>query len=185
MMRTQSTLFGLLLACLLTGCVGADDYDPPQTPPPPPPAPATDPYAQGGAPDPAAGDPQQAAPPAPPQPPADAPPPAAAAPAAPQVAASGPLVYSYPTGQWVYTAGRGWVWIPAGTTTADIEGVPYAYMYTPAYGWTWYISPWGVGPYRYGFWARHPWYPAGYRGRWVAHPRVVTRLGGYRGRFHR
>jgi hypothetical protein len=58
-----------------------------------------------------------------------------------------------------------------------MEGVPYAYLYTPAYGWTWYVSPWGWGPYRYGFWVRHPWHPVGLHGYWVARPRVVVHLG--------
>lgn len=98
--------------------------------------------------------------------------------AAPASAPPASWVYSYPTGQWVYTADRGWLWVPAGTTTTAVEGVPYAYMYTPAFGWTWYISPWGWGPYRYGGWVAHPWHPAGWRGGWVAHPHVVHRLGG-------
>ena len=92
-------------------------------------------------------------------------------------------MYSYPTGQWVYTAGRGWVWIPSGASTADMEGVPYVYLYTPSYGWTWYVSPWGPGPYRYGVWIRHPWHPVGWHGRWVAHPGVVVRLGPGRARY--
>jgi hypothetical protein len=74
-------------------------------------------------------------------------------------------------------AGQGWVWIPAGTQTTDLEGTPYVYLYTPAYGWTWYVSPWGVGPYRYGLWVRHPWHPVGLHGYWVARPHVGERLG--------
>lgn len=112
--------------------------------------------------------------------------PAGAAPAPPGGAATAPppsWVYSYPTGQWVYTTDRGWIWVPAGSTTTLVEGVPYAYLYTPAYGWTWYISPWGWGPYRYGAWVSHPWRPVGWRGGWVAHPHVVVRLGG--AHFHR
>ncbi len=57
-------------------------------------------------------------------------------------------------------------------------------MYTPAYGWTWYVSPWGVGPYYYGAWVRHPWHPLGWRGGWVAHPHVFVRLGGHAGYYH-
>jgi hypothetical protein len=86
-------------------------------------------------------------------------------------------IYNYPTGSWVYAADRGWVWVPVGTDTNVVDGVPYAYLYTPAYGWTWYVSPWGWGPYRYGAWVGHPWRPVGWRGGWVAHPRVVTRIG--------
>lgn len=116
-------------------------------------------------------------------PPAQAAPPPAqvAAPAAPAPAPS--WVYSYPTGQWVYTTDRGWIWVPTGSTTTVFEGVPYAYLYTPAYGWTWYISPWGWGPYRYGAWVGHPWHPVGWHGGWIAHPHVVVRLGG--GHFRR
>jgi hypothetical protein len=61
------------------------------------------------------------------------------------------------------------------------EGVPYSYLYTPAYGWTWYVSPWGWGPYHYGAWVVHPWHPVGWRGGWVAHPNVFVRLGGHAG----
>jgi hypothetical protein len=92
--------------------------------------------------------------------------------------------YSYPTGQWVYTAENGWVWVPAGATATVDEGVPYTYLYTPAYGWTWYVSPWGWGPYHYGGWVVHPWRPYGWRGGWVAHPRVVGHLGVWRGGWH-
>jgi len=117
------------------------------------------------------------------------PPPTSAAPAPPPVqtapspAPASSWVYSYPTGQWVYTTDRGWIWVPSGAPTTVVEGVPYAYLYTPAFGWTWYISPWGWGPYRYGAWVAHPWHPVGWRGGWVAHPRVAVRLGGPH--FHR
>jgi hypothetical protein len=173
---------GLMLACLLVSCGGASDYEPPQLPPPPPPPPAPqaepaplpEPYAP-------------ATPSAPPPPPVA---PAGSPPAAPTTGSSQPagevppdqFVYSYPTGQWVYTAGYGWVWVPAGAATEEMEGAPYAYLYTPAYGWTWYVSPWGWGPYHYGIWVRHPWHPVGLHGYWVAHPRVVVRFG--RGHYH-
>ncbi len=103
-------------------------------------------------------------------------------------------VYSYPAGcgypdangvvtacagQWVYTDSDGWVWVPGGTVATEFEGVPYSYLYTPAYGWTWYISPWGIGPYFYGGWVVHPWRPVGWRGGWVAGPRVFTHFGGH------
>ncbi len=108
-----------------------------------------------------------------------APPPGEAAPPAAQ------WTYSYPTGQWVYTSDNGWVWVPADAAPTVVEGVPYAYLYTPAYGWTWYVSPWGWGPYRYGAWVRHPWRPYGWRGGWVAHPHVVVRLGvGWHGGYY-
>jgi hypothetical protein len=75
------------------------------------------------------------------------------------------------------------MWVPNGATTTDDEGVPYVYLYTPAYGWTWYVSPWGPGVYRYGLWVHHPWHPVGWHGYWVAHPRVVGHFrggGGFR-----
>jgi hypothetical protein len=87
-------------------------------------------------------------------------------------------VYAYPSGQWVYTDGDGWVWVPAGAGTMVVEGAPYAYLYTPAYGWTWYVSPWGPGRYHFGGWVRHAWHPTGWHGAWVATPRVFVRLGG-------
>jgi len=122
----------------------------------------------------------QAAPPqevAPPEAePAPTPPPPQAV--APSTTPPSSWVYSYPTGQWVYTSDRGWVWVPAGATTTVVEGVPYAFLYTPIFGWTWYVSPWGWGPYRYGAWVAHPWRPVGWRGGWTAHPRVAGRLGG-------
>lgn len=78
--------------------------------------------------------------------------------------------YTYPTGRWVYLADQGWVWIPVDADVNDEDGVPYVYLYTPLYGWTWFVSPWGWGPYRYGLWVRRPWRAWGWRGRWVAHP---------------
>jgi hypothetical protein len=76
---------------------------------------------------------------------------------APQVQAPepAPAVYSYPTGQWVYGADRVPIWVPAGAASVAVGGVPYAYLYTPAYGWAWCISPWGWGPYRYGSWGHY------------------------------
>ena len=81
----------------------------------------------------------------------------------------------------MYANGYGWMWVPANAATVDDEGVPYTYLYTPTYGWTWYVSPWGPGPYRYGVWVRRPWRPVGWHGAWVAGPRVTVRFGGGRG----
>ncbi len=143
-------------------------------------------------PEPYTGEATPATPPAGAQPPTSAPPPPPGGSAAPPPPPSSPpqaaatsdqLVYSYPTGQWVYMSGQGWVWIPAGSEATEMEGVPYTYLYTPAYGWTWYVSPWGWGPYHYGIWARHPWHPVGLHGYWVARPRAVIRLGPRR--YHR
>ena len=69
------------------------------------------------------------------------------------------------------------MWVPANAATVDSEGVPYTYLYTPSYGWTWYVSPWGPGPYHYGVWVRRPWHPVGWHGAWVAGPRVTVRFG--------
>jgi len=76
---------------------------------------------------------------------------------APQVEAPAPApaVYSYSTGQWVYGADRVPIWVPAGAVSVAVGGVPYAHLYTPAYGWAWSISPWGWGPYRYGSWGHY------------------------------
>lgn len=90
-------------------------------------------------------------------------------------------VYSYPSGQWVYSSDRGWIWVPAGASATLVDGVPYTYLYTAGSGWNWYVSPWGFGPYRFGAWARRPWYPPGWRGGWVASPRIRGRLGTPRG----
>ena len=65
-------------------------------------------------------------------------------------------------GQWVKTDDSGWIGVPEDSTTYEVDGVPYAYLYTPLYGWTWYASPWGTGPYVYGAWVHRPW-PFGFR----------------------
>jgi len=110
-----------------------------------------------------------------------APPPPEAAVQAPQMqygdAPPAQEAYSYPTGQWVYTA-NGYVWVPAGATAVAYGGAPYAYLYTPALGWRWSVSPWGWGGYRgygYGGWAGHPAVGRG----WVGHPAVGRGWGGH------
>jgi hypothetical protein len=181
---------GLTLIFPLAGC-GADlESDPPPALPTPPSAPPPGEVppaqtAQSAVPD---------APQAPPpqsQPQSTQPPPAAAlpaqyaaAPSADQPPPQAQWVTSYPQGQWVYASGYGWMWVPAGAVTTEMDGVPYVYLYTRPYGWTWYVSPWGWGPYHYGIWVRHPWYPRGWRAGWVARPHVVVRLGG-RGHYRR
>lgn len=91
----------------------------------------------------------------------------------------------YPTGRWVYADGYGWLWIQNEPGTTVIDGVPYVYLYTPEYGWTWYVSPWGGGPYAYGGWVRHPWQPPDWHAGWVAPSHVVVRIGdGYHGHGH-
>ena len=64
-------------------------------------------------------------------------------------------------GEWQFMDGEGWVWVPAGATTYNVENTPYVYLYTPSYGWTWYASPWGWGPYYRGGWIHHPFWGAG------------------------
>jgi hypothetical protein len=74
-----------------------------------------------------------------------------------------------PSGQWVYTDGYGWVWMPyeqSYTYVTPAEDDAYAYVYYPAGGWTWIRAPWviGIGPRPY-------WGPAGpVRFVWYAHP---------------
>ncbi len=120
------------------------------------------------------GTPPQAAPPPPPNP----------QPAPPPSGAAGTVEAAQ--GQWLNTD-NGWIWVPAGAQTTPVDGVPYAYLYSPAYGWTWYASPWGWGPYAYGPWIYHPW-PFGFRA-WGYGPhgwgwrggRGVARYGGHYG----
>jgi hypothetical protein len=97
-----------------------------------------------------------------------------------------------PQGQWVYTETYGYIWVPQGTTTVIVQEQPYAYLYTPVYGWTWYGSPWGPGAFYVGPWVHHGYMPARvwHRGSWFA-PHVVVRTrvvgpGVYRGapRYH-
>jgi hypothetical protein len=173
----------------LAGCASGPAPQPASpdyaTMPAPPPPPSTPPPGVEPAPPPTSADgtsappsPPESLPAAPSSAPQYAPVQAYSPPVAQEVAPpASQWVYSYPTGQWVYTTSYGWVWVPAGTSTTAVEDVPYAYLYTPAYGWTWYVSPWGGGPYRYGAWVRRPWVPHGWRGAWVARPHVVVHLG--------
>ncbi len=86
-------------------------------------------------------------------------------------------VHTFATGQWVYTTDDGWIWVPPRTTTTVVDGVPYAHLYTPEHGWSWYVSPWGYGRYHYGPWVTHTWRPNNWRGAWVAPPHVTVRIG--------
>jgi hypothetical protein len=84
-------------------------------------------------------------------------------------------------GEWQFIDGQGWVWVPAGAATYDVASTPYVYLYTPAYGWTWYVSPWGWGPYYRGAWIHHPYWGAGAWGHYYGgHP--VFGGGHYAGR---
>jgi hypothetical protein len=173
-MNNSLQRLALAATLLVAGCAVGEEYEAPQLPPPPPPppaptvesAPSPEPYTQAS---PAA--PSGSSTPPPASPPVATPSPPPPAGQQPQ------LVYAYPGGQWVYLAGQGWVWIPSGAAAQDLDGVPYVFLYTPAYGWTWYVSPWGGGLYHYGAWIHHPWHPVGMHGYWVARPGVVRRFG--------
>jgi hypothetical protein len=97
-----------------------------------------------------------------------APPPQA--PGAPQYAPP-QVVPQSAGGEWQYIDGQGWVWVPAGATTYNIASTPYVYLYTPVYGWTWYVSPWGWGPYYRGGWIHRPFWGGGAWGHYYGgHP---------------
>ena len=98
------------------------------------------------------------------------------------------------SGQWVYTAQYGWVWMPYGRQYVD-EGTygadtPYQYVYTVRLGWTWCSAPWlwGWGAYPY-FGVLGPgrfgWYRGLYRSGYGwghyrgGYPRGGYRAGGY------
>ncbi|MEO7035570.1 MAG: hypothetical protein ABI548_16710 [Polyangiaceae bacterium] len=198
----RSSALGLSLSVLatlaLSGCAAPSEEGPePETPArlriddrsaeapptPPPSAPPEGAAAMPSAPQPP-GQPPAAplAPSTPPAPMANAPgsiPPEPPLPASEAPPDSTQWAREYPGGHWVYANGYGWMWVPANAVTQDNEGVPYSYLYTPTYGWTWYVSPWGPGPYRYGGWVRRPWHPVGWHGAWVAGPRVTVRFGGH------
>lgn len=105
----------------------------------------------------------QVAPPAPPPPPANVAPPVAAPPVA-------------QGGEWVQSAEYGWIWVPTAADTVVVNNQPYTYFYTPSYGWTWYVSPWGYGRYQRGPWVTHAYYaPRVWRTNvWVAPERRVV-----------
>lgn len=72
------------------------------------------------------------------------------------------------TGQWVYTAAGGYLWVPSNATGYLVGGVPATYLYTEELGWTWYTSPWGIGPFKLGSWVARPW-SSGFRA-WAPGP---------------
>jgi hypothetical protein len=111
---------------------------------------------------------------APPQ--APPPPPDQGAQAAPSTPPPPPeAVDTQAQGQWVDTDRYGWIWVPAGSEATAVDAQPYVYLYAPSYGWTWFVSPWGFGPYRAGPWIHAgvnagPWPRAPYR--YYTGPRV-------------
>lgn len=85
-----------------------------------------------------------------------------------------PPVTVAPTGQWVEQGDYGPVWVPVGASAYAYGASPYVYLYTPAYGWGWYNSPWGWGAYTGRPWLTTHWgvgprvgFGAG-AGRWFA-----------------
>jgi len=109
----------------------------------------------------------------PPAPPAEPPPPSIAE-DVPPTAVAPPAA----DGQWVYTDQYGWVWMPYADRYSYVEldgTLSYAYVYAPAFGWSWVFAPWILGwgprPYwgtigytRFG-WHAHPWFHRGPRWR--------------------
>ncbi len=81
-------------------------------------------------------------------------------------------------GQWVQLNDGSWIFVPQSVQTYSMSGVPYVYLYTPSYGWSWYASPWGRGPFVYGGgWRAHPW-PYGVR-TWHPHYEGGRPYGGH------
>jgi hypothetical protein len=181
----------LLAAALLLGPLVASaqvvSTTPPADQPPlpqpqgvPPPPPATPPPPSATVPQ------EQVAPPE-----YGAPPPATDPYAAPPLPNTVEVVPPAPpaSGQWVYTAQYGWVWMPYGAayTYAPAAGAyPDMYVFVPARGWRWVVAPWvwGLGPRPYfGLygWARFPWYGRGF-GHWYGFRRgpAWTGRGWYR-----
>jgi hypothetical protein len=108
-------------------------------------------------------------------PPQSAPPDDASEQPAPAPPTAAPSAGAQAQGQWVDTDQYGWVWVPAASEAVEVNAQPYAYLYAPAFGWSWFVSPWGVGPYRAG-----PWIHAGVRAPYY-HPYVAPRAYGYHG----
>ena len=146
MMKTFVLLFSFVLAAPALA----------QTEPPPPPPDEVQPTA-----------PPPASQPPPPPPSA---PPTAQPIEPPQVTANTAPAPSSVPGEWVYTAQYGWVWMPYDqqyTHVIDTSGVAYMFVYYPAFGWRWVLSPWvfGLGPWPHFIhgpghfaWYAHPWF---------------------------
>ena len=133
--------------------------------------------------------PQPAVPPS--QAPAEVPPPPPEElPPAPE----GDLVVEQPaTGQWVFTAEYGWVFMPYGSeyvsAPADPGVTPYQYVYYPTSGWNWLAAPWvhGWGPEPYFGPRGHShftWYRPAHHRRGHPHRGQVYRRGAHPGNRH-
>lgn len=71
-------------------------------------------------------------------------------------------------GQWVQLGDGSVIFVPQNAPQYYVGNVPYVYMYRRGYGWNWYASPWGGGPFVYnGGWRARPW-PYGHQ---TWHPR--------------
>jgi hypothetical protein len=119
------------------------------------------------------------------------PPPPEAVPAPPAQRPQAPGASQAPparAGQWVHTDQYGWIWMPYGDAYTyappDGYGEPYAYVYAPAYGWTWLVAPWvwGFGPWPY-FGVHGPFLFAWYGHGWWRSPWRFHFAGGFRGGF--
>lgn len=126
--------------------------------------------------------------------PAEAPP--ASPVPAPPAEAGAPPAREVPSGQWVRTSQYGWVWMPYADSytyvPSDGSGEPYAYVWTPAIGWSWLAAPWvwGYGPWpyfgvtgcvHYG-WYGHGWWRTPQRWHWYHRPYHAAwgHVGGWR-----
>lgn len=87
-----------------------------------------------------------------------------------------PGIVSSLAGAWIHSTALGPVWIPQGTTTTLVGGVPYAHLYMPSHGWGWHPSPWGPGAFREAPSMVRPWVSSGWGGSWISHPGVVLRI---------
>jgi hypothetical protein len=100
---------------------------------------------------------------------------------APSSVAAPPTAQGTPSGEWVQTEQYGWVWMPYADAytrvPSDGYGEPYAYVYCPAYGWSWLAAPWvwGLGPWptfgvfgavHFG-WYEHGWWRTPERWHWT------------------
>lgn len=88
---------------------------------------------------------QQVQPPSP-QPQDLPPPPPEDLPPVPQEQVAVPPQQPAATGQWIFTAQYGWIWMPYGdeyvSPASSDAYAPYAYVYHPPRGWIWLAAPW-------------------------------------------
>lgn len=110
----------------------------------------------------------------PPAPPVALPAPPVAEPAQAQLAQAPPAA----SGQWVYTAQYGWIWMPYADRYVSVaeapDAYPYQFVFFVSTGWTWVEAPWIWG------WGVRPWFgPLGPRHfGWYRGPNHYYRGGG-------